>query len=151
MGRALYNGLSTKPYNLRRFVDAQAAVYERVCGELRGGRKTSHWMWFVFPQLRGLGQSAMAYEYGIASRGEAVAYLKHPVLGTRLRECTRLVNQVQGRSIEEIFAYPDDLKFRSSMTLFARAAPEEPVFQEALDKYFGGEADNRTIELLATS
>ena len=143
--------MGSEPYNLGRFVEAQEAVYARVCQELRSGRKTSHWMWFVFPQLRGLGQSQMAHTYGIASRAEAKAYLKHPVLGARLRECTGLVNQVQGRPIEEIFGYPDDLKFRSSMTLFANVAPEDPVFQEALDKYFGGEPDSRTLELLATS
>jgi len=138
-------------YHLRRFVDAQDPVYERVCAELRNGRKTSHWMWFVFPQLRGLGQSQMAHAFGISSRAEAEAYLKHPVLGARLRECTRLVNLVEGRSIEEIFGYPDDLKFRSSMTLFASAQAEDPVFQDALKKYFGGEPDPRTLELLATS
>ena len=139
------------PYNLQRFVDAQDPVYERVCAELRGGRKSSHWMWFIFPQLRGLGQSQMAYTFGISSRAEAEAYLKHPVLGARLKECTRLVNLVEGRSIEEIFGYPDDLKFRSSMTLFAGVQAEDPVFQDALKKYFGGESDARTLELLATS
>ncbi len=139
------------PYNLRRFVDAQDPVYARVCTELRDGRKTSHWMWFIFPQLRGLGQSQMAQTFGISSRAEAEAYLKHPVLGARLRECTRLVNLVQGRSIEEIFGYPDDLKFRSSMTLFASVAPEDTAFQDALEKYFGGESDARTIKLLVTS
>jgi uncharacterized protein (DUF1810 family) len=138
-------------YDLGRFVRAQDSVYERVCQELRGGQKTSHWMWFVFPQLRGLGQSQMARTFGIAERGEAEAYLKHPVLGSRLRECTGLVEQVQGRSIVQIFGYPDDLKFRSSMTLFAAVAPGEQIFQDALDKYFGGEPDARTLELLSTS
>jgi len=139
------------PHNLRRFVDAQDPVYERVCTELRNGRKTSHWMWFVFPQVRGLGESQMAHTFGISSRAEAEAYLKHPVLGARLRECTRLVNLVEGRAIEEIFGYPDDLKFRSSMTLFASVAPEDQIFQDALEKYFGGELDPRTVQLLATS
>ncbi|HUJ22051.1 MAG TPA: DUF1810 domain-containing protein [Bryobacteraceae bacterium] len=139
------------PYNLRRFVDAQDPVYERVRQELRGGRKSSHWMWFIFPQLRGLGQSQMAHTFGISSREEAQAYLEHPVLGSRIRECTRLVNLVEGRSIEQIFGYPDDLKFRSSMTLFASVQAEDPVFQDALKKYFGGEPDARTLELLATS
>jgi uncharacterized protein (DUF1810 family) len=139
------------PYNLRRFVDAQDPIYARVCTELRNGRKASHWMWFVFPQLRGLGQSQMAQTFGISSRAEAKAYLKHPVLGARLRECTRLVNLVEGRLIEDIFGYPDDLKFRSSMTLFASVAPEDTAFQDALGKYFGGEPDARTLELLATS
>ena len=140
-----------EPDNLGRFVEAQDRVYERVCQELRDGQKTSHWMWFVFPQLRGLGQSQMAHRYGIGSREEAEAYLNHPVLGPRLRECTGLVNQVQGRSIEEIFGYPDDLKFRSSMTLFSSVAPGEQIFQDALDKYFGGEPDPRTLDLLSTS
>lgn len=139
------------PYNLRRFVDAQDPVYERVCAELRGGRKSSHWMWFIFPQLRGLGQSQMAYTFGISSREEAQAYLRHPVLGPRIRECTRLVNLIDGRSIEEMFGYPDDLKFRSSMTLFASVQAEDPIFQDALKKYFGGEPDARTVQLLATS
>ena len=139
------------PYNLHRFVDAQDPVYERVCRELRSGRKTSHWMWFVFPQLRSLGQSQMAHTYGIASRAEAEAYLQHPVLGSRLKECTRLVNLIKGRSIEDIFGYPDDLKFRSSMTLFASVEREDQTFKDALDKYFAGEPDPRTLELLATS
>ncbi|HTS49232.1 MAG TPA: DUF1810 domain-containing protein [Bryobacteraceae bacterium] len=139
------------PYDLQRFVNAQEPVYERVCQELRGGRKSSHWMWFIFPQLRGLGQSQMAHTFGISSRAEAEAYLKHPVLGARLRECTRLVNLVEGRAIEEIFGYPDDLKFRSSMTLFASVQAEDPVFQDALKKYFSGEQDPRTVQLLAIS
>jgi uncharacterized protein (DUF1810 family) len=139
------------PYKLVRFVIAQDPVYERVCAELRGGRKRSHWMWFVFPQLRGLGQSQMAYTFGISSRAEAEAYLKHPVLGARLKECTRMVNLVEGRSAEEIFGYPDDLKFRSSMTLFAGVQAKDPVFQDAIQKYFGGEPDTRTLDLLATS
>ena len=139
------------PYNLQRFVDAQAPIYERVCSELRAGRKTSHWMWFVFPQLRGLGHSQMATTYGIGSRAEAEAYLKHPVLGSRLKECAQLANSVKGRSVEEIFGYPDDLKFRSSMTLFASVASEEPIFKDALEKHFDGEPDPRTVELLSTS
>jgi uncharacterized protein (DUF1810 family) len=110
------------PYSLQRFLDAQAPVYERVLGELRAGRKRSHWMWFVFPQIAGLGQSEMARRYAISSLAEAKTYREHPVLGARLRDCTALVNQVDGRSIDEIFGYPDDLKFHSSMTLFARAA-----------------------------
>jgi uncharacterized protein (DUF1810 family) len=105
-------------------------------------------MWFVFPQLRGLGSSAMAEKFGIASRAEALAYLDHPVLGPRLRECTTLVNLIEGRSIENIFGYPDDLKFRSSMTLFATVAPGDPAFTGALEKYFGGEMDGRTLELV---
>jgi uncharacterized protein (DUF1810 family) len=137
------------PYNLERFVRAQEPVFARVCAELAAGRKQSHWMWFVFPQLRGLGSSPMAQRYAIASLDEARAYLSHPVLGERLRRCTDLVNRVEGRTAGEIFGYPDELKFRSSMTLFARAAgtAREP-FENALAKYFRGEPDARTRELL---
>ncbi|KVH79000.1 calpastatin [Burkholderia ubonensis] len=133
------------PYDLQRFVDAQDPVYEQVCDELRSGRKRSHWMWFVFPQIEGLGDSVMAQRYAIASLREADAYLRHPVLGERLRECTRLVNHVDGRSIQEIFGYPDYLKFRSSVTLFAHATSDNAVFVEALEKYYGGEADHSTL------
>ena len=136
------------PRNLERFVEAQNRVYDRVCAELRAGQKTGHWMWFIFPQLRGLGRSHMAYEYAISSREEAVAYLQHPILGGRLRVCTRLVNSVQGRSISQIFGYPDDLKFRSSMSLFANVAPQDEVFKQALEKYFNGESDPLTLQLL---
>jgi uncharacterized protein (DUF1810 family) len=135
-------------YDLRRFVEAQEAVFERVCLELRAGRKQSHWMWFIFPQIRGLGTSAMAARFAIASLAEAQAYLQHPILGLRLRECTELVNAVERRSASEIFGYPDDLKFHSSMTLFAAAAADDLRFQEALRKYFGGEPDSATIERL---
>ncbi|KWC36304.1 calpastatin [Burkholderia ubonensis] len=133
------------PYDLQRFVDAQDPVYAQVCDELRSGRKRSHWMWFVFPQIEGLGDSVMAQRYAIASLREADAYLRHPVLGERLRECTRLVNHVDGRSIQEIFGYPDYLKFRSSVTLFAHATSDNAEFVEALEKYYGGEADHRTL------
>ena len=137
------------PHSLQRFVDAQASVYAQVCSELRDGRKRTHWMWFIFPQIKGLGHSEMATRFAITSLDEAHAYLEHPILGPRLGECTRLVNQVEGRSIEQIFGYPDDLKFHSSMTLFARAAPDdEQVFDEALRKYFGGELDPATLERL---
>jgi uncharacterized protein (DUF1810 family) len=136
------------PFNLQRFVDAQNPVYDAVCAELRSGRKRGHWIWFVFPQLRGLGSSNMATVFGISSRQEAVAYLDHPVLGPRLRECTRLVNLVEGRAIDQIFGYPDDLKFRSSMTLFASASSDSQVFKDALLKYFGGEFDPLTLARL---
>lgn len=135
-------------YNLERFVAAQATDYEQVTSELRAGRKQSHWMWYIFPQIAGLGSSGMARHYAIGSIEEARAYLRHPLLGERLRECTGLVNAVEGRKISQILGYPDDLKFRSSMTLFARAAPEERVFREALRKYFDGEEDPLTIERL---
>jgi uncharacterized protein (DUF1810 family) len=136
------------PYNLQHFVDAQAPVFEQVRAELRAGRKRSHWMWFVFPQIAGLGHSEMARRYAISSLDEAKAYLAHPVLGARLRECTELVSKVDGRSVGEIFGYPDDLKFHSSMTLFARATGDYGVFEAALKKYFGGKPDPETLKRL---
>jgi uncharacterized protein (DUF1810 family) len=136
------------PYNLQRFVEAQKPVFEQACAELRAGQKRGHWMWFIFPQLRGLGHSEMAARFAISSRDEAEAYLKHSVLGFRLRECTRLVMLVQGRSINQIFGYPDDLKFRSSMTLFASTTSENQIFKDALQKGFAGELDLLTIERL---
>ena len=123
------------PYGLERFVAAQDPVFEEVRAELRAGRKRTHWMWFVFPQMKGLGHSPMAQKYAIGSREEAAAYLEHPILGPRLRECTALVNQIEGRSLDQIFGYPDDLKFRSSMTLFAQASSDNQVFKAALEKY----------------
>jgi uncharacterized protein (DUF1810 family) len=135
-------------HNLQRFVDAQTPVFEQACAELRAGRKTGHWMWFVFPQISGLGHSETARLYAIASRKEAEAYLGHPILGPNLRACTRLVNLVQARSAREIFGSPDDLKFRSSMTLFASATADNQVFNDALQKYFGGEPDGLTLEKL---
>lgn len=140
--------IADDPHDLRRFVDAQNPVYAQVCAELRRGWKTTHWMWFVFPQIAGLGHSPRARTYAISSFEEARAYLNHPILGPRLLECTRLVNSVQGRSVHEIFGSPDDLKFRSCMTLFAKAAPGETAFRDALDTYFNGEADPRTVERL---
>ena len=139
------------PFDLKRFVDAQAPVYDKVLEELRGGRKRSHWMWFVFPQLRGLGSSPTAVHYGISSLEEARAYLRHELLGPRLRECTRLVNEVRGRSAAEIFGSPDDLKLCSSMTLFARAAEDNGDFLALLDKYYDGEQDPLTLERLTGS
>ena len=136
------------PYNLRRFVDAQEQVFDQVCSELRSGRKRSHWMWFIFPQIKGLGQSAISVKYSISSVEEAKAYLNHPTLGPRLWECTRLVNQIEGRTVEDIFGYPDDMKFHSSITLFAQAAPEDQVFKDALQKYFKGEIDQLTLDRL---
>jgi uncharacterized protein (DUF1810 family) len=139
------------PFNLQRFVDAQGAVYDSVCAELRSGRKKTHWMWFIFPQLRGLGFSAMADRFGISSRHEAEAYLKHPILGPRLVECTRLVNLIEGRAIEDIFGYPDNLKFRSSMTLFQSVAGANRAFHDALEKYFDGVPDARTRDIIEQS
>jgi len=136
------------PFDLRRFVDAQASVYNTVVDELRGGRKRSHWMWFVFPQLLGLGGSPMAARYGITSLHEARAYLRHDLLGPRLHECTQLVNRVQDRSIAQIFGSPDDLKLCSSMTLFASAADDNHDFVELLDKYYRGRHDPLTLAQL---
>ncbi len=136
------------PHSLERFVAAQASVYFTVLAELRAGRKRSHWMWFIFPQLAGLGRSAIARQYAIASLDEATAYLAHPVLGTRLRECSALMARIDGRSAHDILGDPDDMKFHSSMTLFAQAAPLEPVFRECLHKFFGGVADEATLALL---
>ena len=136
------------PYDLQRFVDAQNPVYDKVCAELREGRKKSHWMWFVFPQIEGLGSSPLARKFAISSLTEAAAYVAHPILGPRLVECTRLVNLVEGCPIEQIFGYPDDLKFRSSMTLFAHATPGNRVFIDALQKYFSGEFDPATLARL---
>jgi uncharacterized protein (DUF1810 family) len=133
------------PFELQRFVDAQAPVIDAVRAELRDGRKRSHWMWFVFPQLAGLGRSAMAQRYAITSLAEARAYLAHPVLGPRLRECSVLVLAVEDRDIHEIFGAPDDLKFWSSMTLFDAADPLEPVFRDCLHKYFGSRRDRETL------
>jgi uncharacterized protein (DUF1810 family) len=136
------------PNDLQRFIDAQNPVFEQVCAELGAGQKRGHWMWFIFPQLRGLGHSEMATRFAISSLDEAEAYLKHQVLGSRLRECTRLVMLVQGRSTNQIFGYPDDLKFRSSMTLFASVASENQIFKDALRKCFAGELDLLRIERL---
>lgn len=135
-------------YDLGRFVAAQEGVYGRALAELQAGAKRSHWMWFIFPQIAGLGASAMAQRYAIGSLAEARAYLAHPILGERLRACTAAVNAVSGRSAHAIFGAPDDVKFRSSMTLFAAAAPDEPLFAEALATYFGGAPDPLTLAKL---
>jgi uncharacterized protein (DUF1810 family) len=135
-------------YNLQRFVDAQSHVFEEVCVELQEGRKKGHWMWFIFPQIEGLGYSQLARKFAISSREEAEAYLNHPILGPRLRHCTRLITLLEGRSIDQIFGDPDDLKFHSSMTLFANATSDNQVFRDALHKYFGDEQDRLTLERL---
>ena len=138
------------PYRLERFVKAQDGVYARALSELRTGRKASHWMWFVFPQVAGLGSSPTSQRYAIGSLGEARAYLDHPELGSRLVECTRALLSHPDRTAREIMGSPDDAKLRSSMTLFALAADSEPVFQQVLDTYFAGERDPRTVDLLNT-
>jgi len=144
---------ATDPYNLDRFVRAQNPVYEEVLAELKNGAKVSHWMWFIFPQIKGLGRSPTSIEFAISSREEARAYLHHPLLGPRLKECTRLVLRAEGRSIEQIFGSPDNMKFRSSMTLFAQIAldddsPAADIFTKALQKYFRGQPDQLTLDLL---
>ena len=138
-------------FDLERFVIAQDPVFETVLLELCQGRKREHWIWFIFPQLRGLGHSWEADHFGIASREEADAYLKHSILGQRLVECTSLVNRIGGHSIQEIFGGIDSVKFRSSMTLFAEVEPHKKVFAEALEKYFGGVPDQLTLEMLRRS
>ena len=135
----------TDPFNLERFVDAQAHAYDRARRELEAGRKESHWMWFIFPQIAGLGQSAMAIRFAIASLDEAKAYLAHSVLGPRLRECATLTLDAPNTTARAIFGAVDEMKFRSSMTLFAKAAPDEEVFQRCLDKFFAGAPDPATL------
>lgn len=137
------------PFNLSRFVSAQEHIFGTALSELRRGRKQSHWMWFVFPQIDGLGSSPTAIKYAIKSLDEARAYLSHPMLGPRLLDCCRALLSVGGRSASDIMGYPDDLKLRSSMTLFSLVADSQPEFREVLDKHFGGHQDPRTIELLS--
>ncbi len=150
----LYHGHMTPDgdqFNLQRFVDAQAPAVEQVRGELAAGRKQTHWMWFVFPQIHGLGTSDMARRYAIGSRAEAGAYLAHPVLGPRLRDFTAVVAAIPDRSAREIFGPPDDLKFRSSITLFAAVSPADSVFHQALNRYFDGTGDSATLDRLAAT
>jgi uncharacterized protein (DUF1810 family) len=139
---------ASEEFDLQRFVDAQARVYPDVVDELRAGRKRSHWIWFIFPQIAGLGSSATAARYAISSLDEARAYLRHDVLGPRLRECTRLVNDIAHRSIGEIFGSPDDMKVRSSMTLFSHATPDNQEFVELLARYYDGVEDPLTLQRL---
>jgi uncharacterized protein (DUF1810 family) len=136
------------PFNLQRFVNAQAPVYDQVRREMEAGRKQSHWMWFIFPQIAGLGQSPMSIRFAIASLDEAKAYLVHPVLGARLRECAQLTLDVEGETARGIFGGIDEMKFRSSMTLFARATSDEDLFQRCIDKYFAGASDPATFAKL---
>ena len=136
------------PYDLDRFVQAQQHVYAGVLEELRRGRKSGHWIWFIFPQIAGLGRSSMSQQYAISSLDEAWAYLAHPILGERLRECAGIVLATEGRTALEIFGEIDAMKLRSSMTLFHRAAPDEPVFAQVLARYFGGVADAFTDDRL---
>jgi uncharacterized protein (DUF1810 family) len=142
------DGRSNDPHDLERFIEVQSRVMEQVRSELRQGIKRGHWMWFIFPQIRGLGSSPTAVHFAIASREEAAAYLKHPILGPRLVECTQLAMDVKGRTSEQIFSEIDSMKFRSCMTLFAQVTLKEPIFEQALQKYFDGEPDELTLEIL---
>lgn len=137
-------------YDLNRFVDAQESAYEQALSEIRSGRKRSHWMWFIFPQIAGLGSSPTAQHYAISSLAEAQAYLRHPILGPRLLEAAEAVLALEGRAIADVFGYPDDLKLKSCATLFAQASPAGSVFEQLLDKCFGGEQDEKTLHLLRT-
>ena len=141
--------MAADPFDLQRFVDAQARVYDTVLAELRNGRKRSHWIWFIFPQLAGLGRSPTAARFAVTSLAEARAYLAHEILGARLRECSRLVAAIDGSTVEQIFGRPDDLKVRSSMTLFARATDENAEFRAVLEKFYGGVEDPATVKLLS--
>jgi uncharacterized protein (DUF1810 family) len=142
----------TDIYNLQRFINAQESTFDDVLAELAAGQKRTHWMWFIFPQIKGLGSSPTAQRFAISSLEEGAAYLEHPVLGRRLEKCTGLVNAVPDSSVQEVFGYPDDLKFHSSMTLFAQVAQdfhvEGSVFKQALSKYFSGRLDDRTVSLV---
>jgi len=138
-------------HDLNRFVEAQRSTYERALAELHSGRKRSHWMWYVFPQLAGLGRSATSRHYAIRNAAEAKAYLAHRLLGPRLVQCAAAVVEIEGRSAYEIFGSPDDLKLRSCATLFARVSPPNPVFLAVLAKYFGGREDEETVRLLASN
>ena len=138
-------------YNLQRFIDAQESIYEDVIQELKQGRKTSHWIWYIFPQIKGLGRSWTAQQFAISSLEEAKAYLNNSILGSRLTECTQLVLNIEDRNIRQIFGYPDNLKFRSSMTLFLHATKDNQIFKDALLKYFEGKADQLTLDILQNS
>lgn len=135
-------------FHLQRFVDAQEGVFEQALAEIRRGRKSSHWMWFIFPQLAGLGFSAMSQQYAISGLPEAEAYLAHPVLGPRLKKCAEAAIQVPAKTAQEIFGSPDHVKLRSSATLFSRVSTADSVFQRLLDRFFGGEPDHKTLNLL---
>ncbi len=140
--------MTDDPFDLQRFLDAQAGSYERALAELRAGRKTSHWIWYVFPQLKGLGFSEASRFYGLSGLHEARAYLAHPILGPRLRECVEAMLVTGDNSAKDVLGLTDAMKFRSSMTLFTEAAPQEALFAQALTRFFKGEADQKTLDLL---
>ena len=137
------------PYHLVRFVESQNPVYDQVCWELQQGLKMTHWMWFIFPQLEGLSSSVTSRKFAISSLEEAVAYLEHPILGSRLHQCTQLLNATSGRTIKRILGLTDSLKFQSCMTLFAKAANDSKIFEDALQKFYEGEQDQLTLEYLS--
>ena len=140
--------MNSDPYNLKRFLDAQATIYDRVLAELTDGQKRSHWMWYIFPQYKALGFSSMSKKYAIKSLDEARAYLNHPILGDRLLECTRTVLGITGRSVHEIFGSPDDLKLRSCATLFSVVSPADSLFVQLLERFYNGQRDAKTLQLL---
>jgi len=151
MARAGDNSIAGDPFDLGRFLEAQEEGYRAVVAEIKGGRKRTHWMWYIFPQIEGLAVSSMSRRYSIKGVEEARAYLGHPVLGARLLECAQAVVDVQGRSIAEIFGFPDDLKLRSCATLFASVSPPGSVFTRILEKYYGGVADDKTLRIVGAS
>lgn len=138
-------------FDLNRFIDAQNHIYDSVVDELRNGEKQGEWMWYIFPQIKGLGVTSTSVRYAISSKNEAIAYLNHPILGERLRQCTELVLNISGRTSEQIFDYTDTLKFRSCMTLFDIVSERDGIFRDALQKYFGGSPDQRTIDILSNA
>ncbi len=140
--------MNLRTQGLPRFTEAQDLIFDTACNELALGEKSSHWMWFIFPQLKGLGSSPIARHYALESATEALDYWQHPVLGARLKKCTQLVLAQPNTSALDIFGTPDELKFKSCMTLFAKIAPDEPVFQQALTKFFNGKFDEATLKLL---
>ncbi len=141
----------TDPHNLHRFITAQAEDYERAFRELQRGRKESHWIWYIFPQVAGLGHSSTSQEYAIRSKNEAVAYLEHAILGTRLQRCCEALLKHHGKKVQDIMGFPDDLKLRSSMTLFAMLSPQDSVFHKVLNAFYSGQMDERTVAFLEAS
>jgi uncharacterized protein (DUF1810 family) len=135
-------------YNLNRFIDAQKYIYEQVISELSNGNKQTHWMWFIFPQINGLGRSSIAELYSIKNKEEAIAYLENPILGKKIRECTEIILNINGKTASQIFGFPDDMKLKSSMTLFAYISDSHSIFHRVLDKYFDGKEDKKTLDLL---
>jgi uncharacterized protein (DUF1810 family) len=143
--------METDSHNLQRFIDAQENTYQQALSELRRGKKQTHWIWYIFPQVAGLGSSSMAERYAIKSSAEAVAYAEHDILGARLRECTQALLAHEGRDIDDIMGFPDNLKLKSSMTLFAAISPPGSIFETVLDQFFGGQSDEKTVSFLKSN